>query len=361
MAYYYIKAMTITGKKISRIYKFNDELSLYEFCARKDIIVDFTFKLPKVYNFYKKIFNKVKKDDVAELLINIRAIHNSGMSIGDSLEDLVINTDNNTLANALLDMSIRMRNGKSLSSVMKAYPNIFENVTIAFVSIGEETGELSNLLSHAVSNIRRISELKKQTISALRLPLFVLSIIVFYLILRIGVLLSFAIFVIMYLLNKFIFKKSIEFQYNKDKMILKIPVIGKLVNSFNTVFFFVGLKAMLSTGISLYRTLDIMAESMDNNVYKHAISQVSYNVEQGKSLAHSMSRTRLFSSYAIRMITAGERAGRLDEQIDDIAMYYNNSINHTIENLPILLKIFGTLFIGMFIIRAVFFMFGGLY
>ncbi len=382
MPLFYVKAISDTGEKVTKTYEFSDELILHEYLDKLGMTVVSVSELPAILNISKvtNMFRKIKADDVIEILTNIHIIIASGMSATAGLEDLAKDAETQVIADILLDMSLQLQNGASLSAAMATHKNVFNDTTVGLVRIGEETGALEQTLADAIKNLKRISELSRKTKSALMYPVaaFVAltGAMIFWLVavmpqimetftafdmelplttrmiralsnflqewILVILVVAFGLFMAFVAARK----NSPRFVYATDKLLLKIPVIGDLVGSFNLAFFTEYVRLMIAAGLPLYQSLNIIEESIGNAVFKRSIGQIKDSIELGHTFAQSIIDTGNFTSLTARMVSVGEQSGRLEEQLTHISTFYYDRVDSLSENMAKVIEPVVLLFAG---------------
>ncbi|NPA16927.1 MAG: type II secretion system F family protein, partial [Aquificae bacterium] len=140
--------------------------------------------------------------------------------------------------------------------------------------------------------------------------------------------------------------KNERFRYHTDKILLRLPVFGIILTNFNYAFFAEYIRLMIISGLPLYQALYIMETALKNTVFKNAIRNTRQQIEQGKSFSEALKEENVFSPLIIRMISIGEQAGGLDEQLEYISTYYYNKVDYLAQNIakmiePIVIGVVG--------------------
>ena len=141
-----------------------------------------------------------------------------------------------------------------------------------------------------------------------------------------------------------------------DKLLLKIPVFGRIrVLSMMTEFTRT-ISLLLGAGVSLLSTLQIVAESMDNVLFRDALHEVATDVEKGVPLSESLTKSELFPPLVSQMSAVGEETGKLDEVLLKVSAYFESESEHMVKNLSTLLEPIIMVILGvgvMFLILAI--------
>ncbi len=382
MEIYLIEAVDTTGKKIKRIFETEDEtqlLSILEYAGITPIKIK---KLPRYFKYlnYKKFFYRIKTQEVIELLENLHLIVKSGLPINNALIDLAEDTENPAIKDMLTDISFKIRAGEVLSKAMEKYKNVFSEVVISLIKIGEETGNLDKTLKDAAEHLKKLVELKSKTKQALIYPAFAffstLGAMIFWLVyvlpkiitafkgfgielpittkiliavsdfVKSYILLIFFIIVISIIFINILRAKNKKFRYQFDRLVLKLPVLGIIIINFNYAFFAEYIRLMITSGLPLYHSLQIMEKAIKNYVFKTSIYNVHELITIGKPFSEALKEQNLFSPLIIRMISIGEQTGNLDEQLNYISKYYYEKVDYISQNIakmiePIVIGLIG--------------------
>ncbi len=382
MNLYLIEALNREGKKERKIVEIDVEEEIFRFLEFSGLI---PLKIKKVPSFYrylniKKYLYRIKKQEIIETLENLHIVIKSGIPVTNGLIDIAQDTENPALKEMLTDIAYRLQMGYTLSRAFEHYQETFSPVVVSLIKIGEETGSLDKTLKDASEHLKKIEDIKSKTKQALIYPTFafvsVFGALIFWLVyvlpkiidafkdfnVQLPAMTVFIMYVseftrkyiiliiffvlISFFLIAFLRKKSEKFRYETDKILLKLPVFGIITTNFNYAFFAEYIRLMLVSGVPLYQALNIMESSVKNMVFKTAIKNAREKIERGKSFSDSLKEEGIFSPIIIRMISIGEQAGRLDEQLNYISNYYYNKVDYLSQNIakmiePIVIGIVG--------------------
>ncbi len=382
MRFYLIEAVDQEGKKQKKILSVTDESEIFPLLEFSGLIPLKIKRLPDYYRYLniKKYIYRIKKQEIIEVLENLHLIVKSGLPINTGLMDLAEDAENPSLKDMLFDMAFKIQAGETLSQAAESYKDIFSDVVISLFKIGEETGSLDKTLRDAAEHLKKIEDLKAKTKQALIYPAFaffsVLGAMIFWLVYVLPKIIdafkdfnielpattvfimktsdflrSYGIFLIFIFFVFFVFlqilrKKNENIRIKTDYLILKIPVIGIIIEHFNYAFFAEYVRLMIQAGLPLYQALNIMENAIKNYLFKIAIRNSRNEIELGKSFSESLKKENVFSPLIIRMIAIGEQTGALDEQLNYISNYYYNKVEYISQNIakmiePIIIGIVG--------------------
>ncbi|SNZ02904.1 general secretion pathway protein F/type IV pilus assembly protein PilC [Persephonella hydrogeniphila] len=379
---YMIEALDRDGNKQKKLVQVELEEDIFRFLEFSGLIPLKIKKVPEFYRYIniRKYLYRIKKQEIIEVLENLHLIVKSGIPVINGLMDIAEDTDNPLLKDMLLDMAYRVQMGYTLSRAFQIYENYFSSVVVSLVNIGEETGSLDKTLKDASEHLKKIEDIKAKTKQALIYPTFafvsVFGALLFWLVYVLPKIIDafkqfnitlppttifimyvsdftrkymvyFAVFLFIGgIIVKILRDKNEKFRYYTDKILLRLPVFGIILTNFNYAFFAEYIRLMIVSGIPLYQALYIMENASKNMVFKVAVKNTREKIEQGKSFSESLREEDVFSPLIIRMISIGEQAGRLDEQLEYISNYYYNKVDYLSQNIakmiePIVIGIVG--------------------
>lgn len=262
--------------------------------------------------------------------------------------------------------------GENLSSSMKTMPNIFDPLVINLVAIGERTGSLADALVRISEHFEKSSRLKKKVIGALLypfivvigtvgtvvylifvllpqiLPLFVTLnvelpwstkfLINFSDLLRQNGLIILVLLVVLTIIL-FVLSRIKKAQYIFHLIIFRVPILGKLVRKTQVTRLSQMLGVLLKSGISIVEAFNIVAVSLENPVYKKAMTSIALSIQEGENIAaHLEDHYNLFSPLVTQIINIGEKTGSLDDSFFSVAEFTEEEIDDTIKILTTLLE-----------------------
>jgi len=138
---------------------------------------------------------------------------------------------------------------------------------------------------------------------------------------------------------KYAYKMSPKMRHVIDKGLLKAPVISNLVHKSAIARFARTLSTMFAAGVPLVEAMDSVAGASGNRVYRNAIISIRDDISAGQQLQASMTRfPALFPNMVIQMVAIGEESGALDEMLGKVADYYEEQVDHAVDNLTAMLE-----------------------
>ncbi len=319
-----------------------------------------------------------------ELIIFSRQMHalsKAGVPIIAALNGLQSSSRSPVLAAILADVVKRLEGGVSLASAMRPHPRAFDDLFVAMVMVGENTGRLDEVFLQLAANLELERETRKRVGQALRYPLIVVTAITFAILVinyyvipafasvfaKFGADLPLATRLLVTSSNFFVahgfwvasgsvalialflhWKKTPTGSVRWDRFKLRIPIIGPLLNLVALSRFARNFALMIRGGLPVTQALALVADSLDNRYLGAAIGGMRSAIERGDTLLRSASATGLFSPLIIQMLAVGEETGNIDRLLVNVADFYDQEVGYALKRLseaiePILLVFMGIL------------------
>ncbi len=261
--------------------------------------------------------------------------------------------------------------GKSLAESFRNSDEVFDDVTINLIEAGESSGNLDDILNKLAIELEESKKLQGKLKGALTYPLILLVIIVGVMVLMMLVLVPamsdiygefggelptitrvmvamsdffinywWAIVIVLLglLIGYKVWVDTPKGKRTKDKIILKIPIMGTIVSKMQLAQFTRLLGLLLGSGLSIIRALELTAMSLSNDMFKEVIFQAKEEVERGGSLALPIARSDYYPLIVSSMIAVGEETGELDTVLAKVSQYYKEEVDQATENMSSLLE-----------------------
>lgn len=294
----------------------------------------------------------------------------AGLPVAQALELAAGQISSSRLNLAVRVMLKDIEGGQSLSSAMKKHRDVFTNMMINLIVAGENTGELEVIMERLASHLEKRAALKKQMMTAMIYPVIVVLV-------AIGV----AIFMVVSIIPKFatflqgqgkalpastqalidisasirenglqliiaaiaglialwLFYRTQQGRLILDRLLLHIPVLGKLMINGSMAQLNWAMSILLSSGVSIFDALKITADLMPNRVYADKLKQGASRVFAGHDLSSSI-RHPMLPALVTQMIAVGERTGTLDHILQELGSYYEKVLETGIKRLTALIE-----------------------
>jgi type IV pilus assembly protein PilC len=283
----------------------------------------------------------------------------------------------------MMDIKAKVESGSSLSQAFRQYPDQFDNLYCNLVNAGETAGMLDGILERLATYKEKILAIKAKIKSALFYPMSVIVVaIVVVWVIMIFVIPAFkevfssfgaslpaptqfvidlsdivvsywwlAFLAIVGAVTAFSFglRRSENFRYAFDRLILKFPVIGNILEKATIARWTRTLATMFAAGVPLVESLDAVAGAAGNAVYAAGTKRIQTDVSTGTSLTNSMTNTGLFPNMVLQMTQIGEESGSLDGMLSKVADFYEREVDDAVATLSSLLEPIIIVFLGVVI------------
>lgn len=332
----------------------------------------------------QRLFEKIQRVSLTERAIfthNLFIMTKSGIPLAQSLTVLAEQTKNKHFATTLLSMKTAIEGGDSFSKSLAVHPKIFSEVYINMVAAGEASGKLETILEQLAKQLKKERTLIAKVRGAMTYPIIVVSAMVaigiammvfvipkisdIYLeaeaqlplptriligisnfILHNGFL-SAGLFVAILLGIRFV-AKTRKGRRMLHALFLRLPVGGTIIKKVNLARFSRTLQSLLKTDIPIVQSFQIIEHTLSNVHYQDAVRDAAEALKKGITIVESLKKwPRLFPPMVTQMISIGEESGRLDELADEIANFYEEDVDETMNSFssiiePVLLLILGS-------------------
>ena len=324
--------------------------------------------------------------DIAIFMRQLATMLAAGIPLVQSFEIVGTGHENAAMQKLILAIKADVEGGSSLNEALAKHPLYFDDLVLNLVEAGEQAGALETLLDKIATYKEKTEALKKKIKKALTYPAAVLVVaFVVTTILLIFVIPAFedlfkgfgadlptftrmVIDLSVFVREKgwfiaigigigvgafFYFKKrSRAMRHWLDRMSLKIPIIGGILQKAAIARYARTLSTMFAAGVPLVEALESVAGATGNIVYENGVMQMRDEVATGQRLQQSMENTDLFPNMVIQMIAVGEESGSLDEMSAKVADFYEEDVDNAVDNLssllePMIMAILGVLVGGL--------------
>lgn len=317
-----------------------------------------------------KIFNRVGFSELVIMTRQLATMVSSGLVLSESIDILEEQQTNKTFKKALEEISQDIKGGLTFAQALGKFPDIFPHLYINLVKSGEASGKLDSVLIQMADGLEKDREFRSKIKGAMIYPAVVL-------IMMVAVIIIMMVFVIPKLVNlyqqstielplptKILINTSNLFvnfwwlaiilavasaiginRWNKTpegnllfgKIILKIPIVGKIVTTVTLTNFNRTFGLLTSAGIPLLDSIGIVSDLTDNPVFKKALKDSYAGVEKGLPFS-SLLANNVFPKIVGQMVKVGEETGKVDEIFFKLAEYFESESDHMIKNLTVVIE-----------------------
>ena len=333
---------------------------------------------------------RILQKDLVPFTKQLASMNGAGMSILVTMQTLEEQAENPEFKKVLKEILKSIEGGDPMSCGLSKFPKIFDEMFINMTIAGEQSGQFATIMKRLADILQNSSRLKRKVKSAMTYPTVIMSIA---LLLCWG-LIQFVVptFAEMFAgsgkplpaLTQFLvdladfiknwwyviilsiiagiwafrqWKRTEKGRYAFDECMLKMPVFGQL-NHKSCVGRFARLLAqMLGAGVPILKAIDVTAGSLGNHVLEKSVRLAGKEVEQGNQLNTALTGKPYMPLILIRMIAAGEKAGRVEDMLNSVADAYDEEVETLLATLTSLMEPFLMVFLGSIIGTVVIAMF----
>jgi len=333
---------------------------------------------------------RVKAEEFLMFNQEFVALLRAGIAIPEILELIATRPEQPVLQRILGKVLNDVRQGASLSSACSAHPEIFDNLYISSIKIGEKSGTLAPILQRYQAFLQLKISLTKKLNHALAYPIFLLlTMLVVLAILFVFVLPRFIdmyagfdaelplptqylmafiehVYIILpalivlavasFSLYRY-WTSSESGQYQRDSILLHLPWIGAVLRLHSAAQVARTLSTLLAGSMPLVDTIHTTAAGLKNRVYARRASSAARNISDGVSLSHALGEMGLFPGTSIKMLQAGEASGNLESMLSEIALYHEELLEYRLTKMMNLVEPAIMLLMGILVGGIIFIMY----
>ncbi len=329
---------------------------------------------------------KIKPKDIAIFTRQLATMMKAGVPLLQAFDIVGRGNPNANVSRLLNDIRTDVETGTSLSAAFRKHPMYFNSLYCNLVEAGEAAGILEDLLDRLASYMEKTEGIKSKVKSALMYPTAV--VVVAFVVVTVIM-----IFVIpafkevfssfgadlpaptMFVINMSEFfvsywwlifgsiggglyffmqawKRNVKVQYFMDRLLLRVPVFGTLVEKSTVARWTRTMSTMFAAGVPLVEALDSVGGASGNMLYADATEKIQQEVSTGMSLTQAMTNANIFPSMVLQMCAIGEESGSIDHMLGKAADFYEAEVDDMVAGLssllePIIIVFLGTLIGGI--------------
>jgi len=305
-------------------------------------------------------------------LEQIYVMLDASLSLNDIITDVSENIKNKKLKEILDTLNQDIRSGLNVSASLKKYEKELGRLSIAMIELGEQTGMLAESFRDLAEILSEILENRKKLKSATRYPMFILfammiafTVVILFVIppfkgifSELGAELPMPTRFLLWLehfLRTFgpwilggaiIFMGVTNFLYHKyqnvelkiDKWMLKVYILGDVINFAMLGRFLYSFDKMVEAGVPIMDALDTALGVVDNLYLRTQLSKIKNSIAEGRGLANGFKDTELFEKMVIQMVRSGEDSGSLNRMLNKASKFYRGKYLNIVENISTLIE-----------------------
>jgi len=328
---------------------------------------------------------RAKDKDLAIYTRQFSTMIDAGLPIVQCLNVLGEQSSSKVLRPITAAIARDVEGGSSLADAYRKYPRTFDDLFINMIQVGEAAGVLDTVLQRLASYIEKAASLKRKVKSAMVYPATIISVAVLVIIFMmtfviptfskmfagLGAELPLPTKIVIWMSNftrqylvfilagivGFVFALRAYYRTDGgsrliDRLLLKVPIVGVLMQKVALARFTRTLGTLLSAGVPILEALRITAQSAGNRVVEDAVMAARESVTAGRPLSEPLRAAPVFPPMVVHMISVGESTGALDQMLNKVADFYDDEVDTAVSTLmsllePVMIVILGVIIGGL--------------
>lgn len=384
MAEFFYTARTPEGKLTRERIRMKDEKALSEYLKNKGLILTSAKALDSQGKFSMSgLMNRMSRVPLVQKIFftqNLSIMVKTGFSLAQALKTIGAQLTNKRFQQVVNDLQQDVENGISFSNSLAKYPKVFPEIFVNMVAAGEASGKLDEILINLTKQMKKDHSIISKVRSAMSYPVIVvfamgaigtimmitvvpqlvgifqeanlqLPLTTRILIAISSALTNYGIWIGLGIVGLgFLFIRARKTQKGKrilHYVFLRLPIMSTIIKKINLARFTRTLSSLLKTDIPIVQTLQIISKTLGNIYYQQAMIDASEKVKKGITIVKSLEeQPKLFPAIVTQMINIGEESGTLDSISEEIANFYEEDVDQTMNNLstiiePVLMLVIG--------------------
>lgn len=377
-SFIYVARETGTGREIrSSVDAVTEQAAISSLLNRNLLVVSIQEKVGKKG---RTGGGSVALQDLVIFTRQLATMIDAGLAMVQSLQALAEQTSNKIMRDVIKDVCSRVEGGDSFSEALQKHPKVFSRLYFSMVSAGEKGGLLAEILARLATYLENTARLRKKVKSALMYPTCVtvvaILITVFLLVKVVPVfgeiysgfgaqlpgptqfLINLSNIVKHYFLLVLLggggavygwlyFIKTAPGRWFWDSRRIKLPIFGVIAHKICLARFTRTLASLVRSGVPILEVLQIVSQTVGNVVMEKAIKVAMTDIEKGESISASLGKHPVFPTMILRMISAGEQTGKIDNMLERISDFLDEEIETTLSGLTSLIEPILIVFLGI--------------
>ena len=332
--------------------------------------------------------SKVTRKELITFCFHLDQLMRAGVPIIEALSDLRDTVDNPGFRQIIGGILEDIEGGLKLSDAMASHPQAFDQVFVALIRTGEQAGQLPEVLSKLAENLKWQDELAAQVKKAMMYPIFagtvifgVVFLLMVFLVPQLGVTMkaltpnppasTMALIAISAVMKQYwylfiggpiiaivalitIVKTNDNAKYRVDGLMLKLPIMGPVLNKIILARFSTYFALMYQSGLAVLDCIHVSEKIVGNRVIEEGLIRIGREINDGTGITQAFQNVRLFPPLVLRMLKVGETTGALDTALLNVSYFYNREVKETMSKLqemiqPLLTVVLGGVMIGILV------------
>ncbi len=337
-------------------------------------------------SFFDSSDKKIKQLDITVFARQLATMIKSGIPLMQSFDIVAKGQSNKRMQKLINEIKSGVETGLTLAEALKKHPIYFNDLFCNLVDAGERSGSLEIMLDKVATYKEKIESIKKKIKKALTYPI---AVMVVALIVTAGLMifvvpqfqslfegfgadlpaltklvvqishffqaywyLIFGSIILAVWGFKYALKKSKPFAEKVDASLLKIPIVGSIIEKASIARFARTLSITFAAGLPLVEALQSVSGATGNILFAKGTERIRQEVATGTNMKLAMEHTHLFPNMVIQMVSIGEESGSLETMLSKVADFYEEEVDSAVDSLsslmePVIMSVLGILVGGM--------------
>jgi type IV pilus assembly protein PilC len=376
----YTARETATGREIrSTVEAVTEQSAIAALLNRNLLVVSIQEKIAKKG---KSQGGKVSLSDLVVFTRQLATMIDAGIAIVQALQALADQTPNKVMRDVIRDVCSRVESGESFSEALAKHPKTFNRLYYSMIAAGEKGGLLSEIMARLATYLENSERLRKKVKTSLMYPTAVtvvaicittfllvkviptfkdvysgfgaqlpgptqtlmdISDIVKHWLILLIILAAGAVWGWLY------FIKTPTGREFWDGRRIKLPIFGAIAHKICLARFTRTLASLIRSGVPILEVLQIVSQTVGNVVMEKAIKTAATDIERGEGISAALGKNPIFPTMVIRMMSAGEQTGKIDEMLERVSNFLDEEIESTLSGLMSLIEPLLIVFLGIVI------------
>ena len=386
MGAYQYQALNKSGISCKGIIEADSERHARQLLRDQGLIPTQVMQNAKSVSSHRK--DKLSAQDLSLFTRQLATLLAAGIPVEESLRGVSEQTEKDKVRRLIIGVRSKVIEGYALAQAMNEYPAAFPELYRSTVGAGEQTGRLDKVLEKLADYTENQQATRQKVHQALIYPILMIivsmAIIAFLLAFVVPKIIevfatsgqslpiatkilisasafikSYGLFVLGIMIISYIaFKRSLSnprIQYKWHQFLIRLPVIGYLVESVNIARYIHTFSILFAAGVNVLDTMRVGASVVTNVVMREALNQAAVRVKEGASISLSLKDTKLFGAMAIHLIASGEKSGQISPMMERAASHMDNEVQRVVDTAltlfePLIILMMGA--VVLFIVLA---------
>ncbi len=332
---------------------------------------------------------KVTLSETAVMTRQLATLVGAGIPLMEALTALTEQIEKEAAKKIWVDVRDGVKEGSALADALGRYPETFSSLYRQMVRAGEASGTLDHILVRLADTLESQVRLRNKLFTIMTYPILMMAVSLMILVFLITfvvpkvttiftdmqqalplptvILLAFSDFLrqdgwlvaVVGVIGAFFLRRHVKTPHGKeqyDRVILKVPLVGRVVKIIAISRFTKTLAALLGSGVPILTAMEIVQQVVENKVLEEVIQEARGNIREGEGIALPLRRSGLFPPLVTHMIAIGEKSGKLEGMLQKVSEAYDNEVETAVTGLTSLLApvmILGMGLVVLFIVLAI--------